>query len=76
MSFMGFKNVPDILSGIILVLDFLALYELVVALMGGMASSYDEPMDVEAEVRCCIVLYSVPLDVWRSYRLFSVSDLS
>ena len=56
MSFMGFKNVPDILSGIILVLDFCALYELVVALMGGMASSYDKPMDVEAEVRCCIVL--------------------
>ena len=52
---MGFKNVPDILSGIILVLDFCALSELVVALMGGMASSYDEPMDVEAEVRCCIV---------------------
>ena len=55
MSFMGFKNVPDIVSGIILVLDFCAWYELVVALMGGMASSYDEPMDVEAEVRCCIV---------------------
>ena len=57
-------------------LDFCALYELVVALMGGMASSYDEPMDVEAEVRCCIVLYSVPLDVWDFHRFFSVSDLS
>ena len=42
--------------------------------MGGMASSMDEPMDVE--VRCCIVMYSVPLDVWRFFRLFSVSDLS
>ena len=52
---MGFKNVPDIVSGIILVLNLCAWYELVVALMGGMASHYDEPMDVEAEVRCCIV---------------------
>ena len=39
-----------------------ALSELVVALMGGMASSMDEPMDVE--VRCFIVIYSVFLDVW------------
>ena len=52
---MGFKNVPDIVSGIILVLDLCAWYELVIALMGGMASHYDEPMEVEAEVRCSIV---------------------
>ena len=55
ISFMGFKNVPDVVSGIILVLNLCALYELDIALMGGMASQYDEPMEVEAEVRCCIV---------------------
>ena len=53
---MGFKNVPDIVSGIILVLDFCAWYELDIVLMGSMTSQYDdEPMEVEAEVRCCIV---------------------
>ena len=54
---MGFKNVLDIVSGIILVLDLCAWYELDIALMGGMTSQYeDEPMEVEAEaeaeVRC------------------------
>ena len=56
MSFMGFKNVPDIVSGIILVLDLCAWYELDIVLMGGMASQCDdEPMELEVEVRCCIV---------------------
>ena len=54
---MGFKNVPDVVSGIILVLNLCALCELDIAHMGGMTSQYeDEPMEVEAEaeaeVRC------------------------
>ena len=50
-----------------------ALSELVVALMGGMASSMDEPMDVE--VMCFEIIYSVLLDVWWSHCVFNVSDL-
>ena len=57
---MGFKNVLDVVSGIILVLNLYVLYELDIAHMGGMTSQYeDEPMEVEAEaeaeVRCCKV---------------------
>ena len=53
---MGFENVPDKLSGVILMWYFCTLCELAVTLMGSMASQYeDEPMEVEAEVRCCIV---------------------
>ena len=39
-----------------------ALSELVVALMGGMASSMDEPMDVE--VMCFEIIYNVLLNMW------------
>ena len=52
---MGFWNIPDILSRIYLVENFSALCELVIILIGVMASNVDEPMDVE--VRCCAVIY-------------------
>ena len=56
---MGFWNIPDILSRIYLVENFCALCEFVSILMGAMASNIDEPMDVE--VRCCVIIYIVPL---------------
>ena len=59
---MGFWNIPDILSRIYLVENFSSLCEFVIILMGAMASNVDEPMDVE--VRCCAVIYIVPLKVW------------
>ena len=51
-------------------------------LMGSMSSHHSiEPMEVEVEaeeeVRCSVVriFLSVPLDIWRMCRLFSVGNL-
>ena len=73
---MGFKNVPDVISGIILVLDLCAWCELDIVLMGSMTSQYDGGGGRGKMLYSLNSCNSVPLDTWRLCRLFSVSDLS